>query len=53
MRWLDSTVDSMNMNLSKLWQLVEDRGAWCAIVHGVEKIEHDLTTEQQCALNGQ
>ena len=37
MRWLDSIVDSMNMNLSKLWQLVEDRRAWFAVVHRVEK----------------
>ena len=30
-RWLDSIIDSMNMNLSKLWEIVEDRGALCAI----------------------
>ena len=37
MRWLDSTTDSMDMNLSKLQEMVEDRGAWCATVHGVTK----------------
>ena len=37
MRWLDSITDSMNMNLSKLQEIVEDRGAWQAIVHGVPK----------------
>ena len=37
MRWLDSIIDSMHMNLSKLWEIVEDRGAWWATVHGVKK----------------
>ena len=37
MGWLDSITDSMDMNLSKLWQIVEDRGAWCAIALGVPK----------------
>ena len=37
MRWLDSVIDSMDMSLSKLWEMVKDRGVWCAAVHGVTK----------------
>ena len=37
MKWLDSIMDSMDMNLSKLWEIVEDREAWRAAVHGVTK----------------
>ena len=37
MRWLDSTTDSLDVNLSKLQEIAEDRGAWCAAVHGVAK----------------
>ena len=42
MRWLDGIINSMGMNLGKLQEIVKDRKAWCAVVHGVEKIQTRL-----------
>ena len=48
MRWLDSIIDnSVDIHLSKLWEMVEDRGAWCAEVHEIAKSQTQFNNKQQ------
>ena len=49
MRWLDSITDSMHVNLNEVWEIVEDRGAWCDAVLWSQRARHDSAIEQRCS----
>ena len=50
MRWLDSFTDSVDMNLSKLWEIMKDRKDWYTPVHGVAKSQTQLSDQQKFLL---
>ena len=48
MKWLDGFINSVDMSLLKLWEMVKDREAWHAAGHELQRVRHDLATEQLC-----